>query len=62
MDTGDLIDRSSSIAERLTTTQAAPPSWLVLATAVAAIVLVGYRPLWRITRNVVTIAHEGATP
>ncbi|MEU1981614.1 M50 family metallopeptidase [Nocardia sp. NPDC019395] len=59
MDTGDLIDRSSSIAERLTTTQAAPPSWLVLATAVAALVLVGYGPLWRVTRNVVTIAHEG---
>ncbi|WP_280423534.1 M50 family metallopeptidase [Nocardia carnea] len=59
MDTGDLIDRSSSIAERLTTTQAAPPSWLVLATAVAALILVGYGPLWRVTRNVVTIAHEG---
>ncbi|NUP28875.1 MAG: M50 family metallopeptidase, partial [Nocardia sp.] len=59
METGDLIDRSSSIAERLTTTQAAPPPWLVLATAVVALILVGYGPLWRITRNVVTIAHEG---
>ncbi|WP_083874269.1 M50 family metallopeptidase [Nocardia paucivorans] len=59
MDTAELIDRSTSIADRLTTTQAAPPPWLVFAAAAAALVLVGYRPLWRLTRNVVTIAHEG---
>ncbi len=59
VDRVDLIDRGASIADRLTTTQAAPPWWLVVATGVAALILVAYRPLWRLTRNVVTIAHEG---
>ncbi|MEV0293752.1 M50 family metallopeptidase [Nocardia sp. NPDC050710] len=59
MDRAELIDRGASIADRLTTTQAPPPWWLVVATGVVALVLVGYGPLWRITRNVVTIAHEG---
>ncbi|MBF6480821.1 M50 family metallopeptidase [Nocardia cyriacigeorgica] len=59
MDTAELVDRGSSIADRLTTTQAAPQSWLVLGAAAVALVLVGYGPLWRLTRNVVTIAHEG---
>ncbi|ONM48912.1 M50 family metallopeptidase [Nocardia donostiensis] len=59
MDTAQLVERGSSIADRLTTTQAAPPSWLVLGAAAVALLLVTYRPLWRLTRNVVTIAHEG---
>lgn len=59
MDTADLVERGGSIAERLTTTQEAPPPWLVLGAAAVALVLVGYGPLWRMTRNVVTIAHEG---
>jgi len=54
-----LVERGGSIAERLTTTQEAPPPWLVLGAAAVALVLVGYGPLWRLTRNVVTIAHEG---
>ena len=33
---------------------------LLLATAVAALLLVGAPALWRRTRHVVTIAHEGA--
>ena len=34
------------------------PSWrVVVGTAVAALVLIGWRPLWRNTRQVVTIAH-----
>jgi len=41
-------------------TAAPPPSRvLVLATCVAALVLVGSRRLWPLTRTVVTIAHEG---
>lgn len=59
MQTAEFVERGASIADRLTTTQAAPPWWLVLATAAAALIMVGYSPLWRITRNVVTIAHEG---
>jgi hypothetical protein len=34
--------------------------WLLLATAAAALLLTGVPMLWRRTRNVVTIAHEGA--
>src|SRR4051812_14464827 len=36
-----------------------PPGLLVLITAVIALVVVVFRPLWRIARNAVTIAHEG---
>ncbi|MGW5572306.1 M50 family metallopeptidase [Nocardia thailandica] len=49
----------SALFDRLTEAQTAPPWWLVAATAAAALVLVGYRPLWRLTRNAVTVAHEG---
>lgn len=45
--------------DRVTGTQPAPPDWLVLATAGAALLAVLLRPLWRVTRNAVTIAHEG---
>ncbi|APE35046.1 hypothetical protein BOX37_15035 [Nocardia mangyaensis] len=54
MDTGSV----SSSFEQLLAPQDAPPWWLVLVTAVLALVLVGYRPLWRLTRAVVTVAHE----
>ncbi|SHN36651.1 M50 family metallopeptidase [Cryptosporangium aurantiacum] len=40
-------------------TQPDPPRWLVLTAAVVALVAVVPHPLWRISRNVVTIAHEG---
>ncbi|WP_228001027.1 M50 family metallopeptidase [Nocardia australiensis] len=59
MDTAKFVERGASIADRLTTTQEPPPWWLVVATALVALVLVGYGPVWRLTRNVVTIAHEG---
>jgi hypothetical protein len=39
--------------------QPAPPHALVIATGVAALVVVAWRPLWRLARNVITIAHEG---
>jgi hypothetical protein len=35
------------------------PTELLLATLAAAALLVMLRPVWRLTRNVVTIAHEG---
>ncbi len=55
VDTGSV----SSSFERLLAPQPAPPWWLVLVTAALALILVGYRPLWRITRAAVTVAHEG---
>ncbi|MFD0275530.1 M50 family metallopeptidase [Kitasatospora sp. NPDC127111] len=45
--------------DRVTGTQPAPPGWLALATGATALLLVTVRPLWRIARNAVTIAHEG---
>lgn len=32
--------------------------WVVLATAAAAVAVVSYRPVWRVLRTCVTIAHE----
>ncbi|WP_067509793.1 M50 family metallopeptidase [Actinoplanes sp. TFC3] len=36
-----------------------PPGLLVLVTAIMGFVAVAFRPVWRIARNAVTIAHEG---
>jgi hypothetical protein len=40
-------------------TQAQPSDWLVLGVGVVAVAAVGTRSVWHLTRNVVTIAHEG---
>ncbi|WMX45147.1 M50 family metallopeptidase [Streptomyces roseicoloratus] len=40
-------------------TQPAPATWIVVATAVAALAAVVPRPIWRLSRNAITIAHEG---
>ncbi|MEV7419266.1 M50 family metallopeptidase [Streptomyces sp. NPDC089919] len=45
--------------DRLTGLQPAPDRWLVVVTAVIALAVVLPRPLWRISRNAITIAHEG---
>ncbi|MFE2843384.1 M50 family metallopeptidase [Streptomyces scopuliridis] len=49
---GDLWDRVLG-------TQPAPDDWLVVVTAVVALAAVVPRPLWRLSRNAITIAHEG---
>ncbi|MFJ9207623.1 M50 family metallopeptidase [Streptomyces sp. NPDC102264] len=49
---GDLWDRVFG-------TQPAPEQWLVVLTAVVALAAVVPRPLWRLSRNAITIAHEG---
>ncbi|MFE4368788.1 M50 family metallopeptidase [Streptomyces sp. NPDC056835] len=49
---GDLWDRVFG-------TQPAPDDWLVVVTAVVALTAVVPRPLWRLSRNAITIAHEG---
>jgi peptidase M50B-like protein len=41
------------------TAEPVPPRLLVLGTAVAALILVGWRRAWPVSRTVVTIAHEG---
>ncbi|WP_175407411.1 M50 family metallopeptidase [Streptomyces sp. TRM64462] len=40
-------------------TQPAPELWLVIVTGVAALAVTLPRPVWRLARNAVTIAHEG---
>ncbi|WP_097900313.1 MULTISPECIES: M50 family metallopeptidase [unclassified Streptomyces] len=49
---GDLWDR-------VTGTQSAPEQWLVVVTATLALITVVPNPLWRLSRNTITIAHEG---
>ncbi|MEV6400977.1 M50 family metallopeptidase [Streptomyces sp. NPDC051907] len=49
---GDLWDR-------LLGSQPAPDEWLVVAAGVVALVLVVPHSLWRLSRNAITIAHEG---
>ncbi|MEU3061218.1 M50 family metallopeptidase [Streptomyces subrutilus] len=50
---------TAGLWDRLTGIQTAPDLWLVVVTGVAALAAVGPRPLWRLSRNAVTIAHEG---
>ncbi|MEU0332635.1 M50 family metallopeptidase [Streptomyces sp. NPDC006193] len=45
--------------DRLTGTQNDPDLWVVLATLGAALAVVVPHPVWRISRNAITIAHEG---
>ncbi|MFF4112721.1 M50 family metallopeptidase [Streptomyces sp. NPDC001714] len=45
--------------DRLTGTQSDPDLWVVLATLAAALAVVVPHNLWRISRNAITIAHEG---
>lgn len=55
------VDISSldDVWHRVTGAQPDPPRNLVLAVGAAALVAVLWRPVWRIARNTVTIAHEG---
>ncbi|OUS93518.1 M50 family metallopeptidase [Rhodococcus sp. NCIMB 12038] len=49
-----------SLWERVSAVSPAPAPWIVQVTAVVAVILVLEPHAWRITRNVVTIVHEGA--
>ena len=53
------IDSVSDLWDTLLGAQPDPPGLLVLVTAVTALAVVVFRPLWRIARNAITIAHEG---
>ena len=52
----DVLDR---LGERISGTQALPPSWVVAVTALAALVIVLNAQSWRVASKVITIAHEG---
>ncbi|WP_392672446.1 M50 family metallopeptidase [Streptomyces sp. LN785] len=45
--------------DRVFGTQPAPAQWLVIVTAAVALAAVAPRPIWRLSRNAITIAHEG---
>src|SRR3954463_11117656 len=45
--------------DKLLGAQPDPPGLLVLLPALAALLAVSFRPVWRVARNAVTIAHEG---
>ncbi|MFJ8042993.1 M50 family metallopeptidase [Kitasatospora sp. NPDC096147] len=55
----DIAGLWRTVVDTVIATQPAPPRWLVLASAGAALLAVLPHPLWRLSRNVVTIAHEG---
>lgn len=49
----------SGIWDEVFGSQPAPDTWVVLATAVAALAVVVPHRVWRLARNAITIAHEG---
>lgn len=49
----------TDVWDEVTGTQPAPEAWLIISVALVALAIVAARPSWRITRNAVTIAHEG---
>ncbi|NJC83736.1 M50 family metallopeptidase [Planosporangium mesophilum] len=53
------VSSLSDLWDRLLGSQPAPPRLIVLGTAVLALAVVGPYRTWRISRHVVTIAHEG---
>jgi peptidase M50B-like protein len=53
------IDGVTDLWDNLFGAQPDPPGLLVLVTALIGLVVVAFRPLWRVARNAITIAHEG---
>ncbi|WP_127498085.1 M50 family metallopeptidase [Actinoplanes solisilvae] len=53
------IDGVTDFWDKLLGAQPDPPGLLVLLTALAGLAAVAFRPVWRVARNAVTIAHEG---
>lgn len=49
----------ASFVNAMTTIEAAHPIWIIAGAGVLALLLVLYRPTWRIARTAVTIVHEG---
>ncbi|CAM5475127.1 MULTISPECIES: M50 family metallopeptidase [Streptomyces] len=55
MDTGHITD----VWDRVFGIQPDPPPWLVVVTAVVALAVITPYRAWRLSRNAITIAHEG---
>jgi hypothetical protein len=54
-----VIHGVTDLWDKLLGAQPDPPGLLVLLTALAGLLAVAFRPVWRVARNAVTIAHEG---
>lgn len=52
-------DTVGDVLDQVFSTQTAPPALLVVVTAGLALAVVAVRPVWRLARNGITIAHEG---
>ncbi|MGW3626563.1 M50 family metallopeptidase [Streptomyces sp. NPDC000880] len=50
---------AADLWDRVFGNQPAPDEWLVIATGLLALAVVVPHPIWRLSRNAVTIAHEG---
>ncbi|MEU8580671.1 M50 family metallopeptidase [Streptomyces abikoensis] len=55
----DSSTTATELWDRVVGSQPHPPLWLVLATGVIALAAVTPYRVWRVTRNAITIAHEG---
>ncbi|MFE1949151.1 M50 family metallopeptidase [Streptomyces sp. NPDC059524] len=49
----------ASLWDRITGTQSDPQEWVVIAAGVLALVAIVPHAVWRLSRNAITIAHEG---
>jgi hypothetical protein len=54
-----VISSLADLWDRLFSAQPVPPRTVILVTGVVALLGVLVRPVWRLTRNFITIAHEG---
>jgi len=55
----NLSDLLGDLPDRLFSSQPDPPAALVVVTAGLALLVVTVRPVWKLARNGITIAHEG---
>ncbi|WP_405601848.1 M50 family metallopeptidase [Streptomyces sp. NBC_01410] len=54
-----ITQSATDLWDRVFGSQPAPDEWLVLVAGVIALGVVAPHPIWRISRNAITIAHEG---
>ncbi|TQK51987.1 peptidase M50B-like protein [Streptomyces sp. SLBN-118] len=54
-----ITQSATDLWDRVIGTQPAPDEWLVVIAGVIALGAVAPHPIWRISRNTITIAHEG---
>lgn len=55
-----IVEALTEAWQRATTAQPPPGTWVVLATAAAALTCLAVPALWRLTRHVLTLVHEAA--